>query len=110
MATAADKRQQLFEELKNHILVKYELDTPDKETGSVREDILQDREERKDLFEDPEVNEILREILELDPTAAGKIAEGKATEEQLLLRILDGAIDALLLEGEGLGVPEEEGA
>ena len=103
MPSADEQRQQLFEELKNRILVVYEIQV-EPETGSVRPDLLQDTEEQKRLFDVPEINELLHQIVDLDPDADDQVQKGK-TFEHLMQNVLEAAIHQLVNETEGLGQP-----
>lgn len=101
MSSADEQRQQLFEDLKNKVLVVYEIQM-EPETGSVRPDLLQDTEEKKRLFDTPEINELLQQIVELDPDSDEEVSKGN-TYEHLMMNVLEAAIHQLADESEGLG-------
>lgn len=101
MPSSDEQRKQLFEDLKNRILVVYEIQV-EPETGSVRSDLLQDTEEQKRLFDVPEINELLQQIVELDPDSDDAVSKGK-TYEHLMMNVLEAAIHQMVDESEGLG-------
>jgi len=99
-----ESHQKLFEELKNRITVKYEIDT-ERYTGSVRGTLETNTEEKKRLLEEPEISELLRQIVQLDPDAGDQVAKGTPFEH-LMVKVLEAAIHQLVDESEGLGKPE----
>ena len=106
MTTPAQENAKRFiEELKNLIVVKFELDT-EKRTGSIRSEILRDREEKKALFEDPEISELLRNIVGLSKRKLEKIERGEATYEEELWGELENVLQEMVIEVEGLGASE----
>ena len=84
----------------NLIVVKFELDT-EKRTGGIRPEVLSDSKEKKAMLGDPEINELLQNIVSLSERKAKRV-EGEEAFQELLSRELDTILEKMVLEQEGL--------
>jgi hypothetical protein len=108
--------QGIRDALKNLIVVKFELDTPERETGALRSEILTDTAEKKRIFADPEVQELLQDLIEHERPRDHQAGEehvhpSRVSDETgyraLLWKEFEKILEEMIAEAEGLGMPEQ---
>lgn len=98
MSSLQDETEQLKEELKEAIVERYETDRG--RASVFDESILEDQEEKMELFEDSGIYDLLEAYVDSLPTPPRRIQPGE--HEKRLWRELEEVLREMTMEAEGI--------